>query len=141
MKYRNGYDGQVAIDETRQLPLELHPDKPIDTEFLHLDCEGLLTVDAGYAWDYASVPITKWLSNKIQGKKSKTPSLIHDALCQLVRTKNLTMPDARQFADRVFYDMLLERKFWKIRAWAWYKMVKLWGMKHEQEPKKILEAP
>ena len=141
MKYRNGYDGQTAESFQIQLPPELHPEHAIDDDFLHLGTTGVLVIDSGYAWDYASVPVTKKLSNWIQGKKSKTPSLVHDALCQLTRKELLTVPGARQHADLFFYHMLLERGFWKIRAWLWYKAVYHWGMKHKQEPKPILEAP
>ena len=141
MKYRTGYDGQVAEDFTIQLPPELHPEEPIETEFLQLDTTGLLTIFSGYSWDFASVPLTHWLSNKIQGRRSKTPSLIHDSLCQLYRQGHLKMPGARQHADKFFYKLLLERGFWKFRAWAWSKAVLHWGKRNKQEPKQILEAP
>ena len=141
MKYRDGYDGQVAEDISFQLPPELHPAEPIETEFLQLDVTGLLTIFSGYAWDYASVPVTHWLSNRIQGKRSKTASLVHDALCQLHRQGYLKMPDARLHADKFFRQLLLDRGFWKIRAWTWYRAVKFWGKRYKQKPKEIKEAP
>ena len=141
MKYRDGYDGQVVETETFQLPSELHPKEDIFSEFLDLNTYGYLTIKMGYAWDYASVPFTHWISNKIQGKRSKTPSLVHDALCQLHRNKLLVVDDLRLHADKLFYDMLLERKFWKIRAWLWYRAVRVGAKANEQKPKEVFEAP
>ena len=139
IKYRDGYDGQLAETAKFHLPVELHPDSPITTEFLDLNCLGVLTIKIGYSWDYASVPFTHWISNMIQGRKSKVPSLVHDALCQLER--NAYLPNSRLHADRYFYQLLLERGFWKVRAWLWFKAVRLGAKYHNQKPKPILEAP
>jgi hypothetical protein len=141
MKYRDGYDGQVAEDEIFQLPKVLWPKVAVSTEFLSISRAGVMVTRAGYAWDYASVPLTKWLSNKIAGKKSKKPSLGHDALCQLHRKGLLPQDPTRKHTDEYFYRLLLERKFWKVRAWAWYKAVRIGAKYHKQKPKPILEAP
>ena len=141
IKYRDGYDGQLAETACFQLPSKLHPYNDIETEFINLNCLGKLTIKIGYSWDYASVPLTHWLSNIVQGKKSKTPSIVHDALCQLHRQGHLMMPSPRLHADRVFYDLLLERGFWKMRAWLWFKAVRLGAKYHNQKPKEIRTAP
>ena len=141
IKYRDGYKGQLAETACFNVPYALWPAKPISTEFIDLNEYGLLTIKAGYAWDFASVPVTHKLSNFVQGKHSKTPSLVHDAFCQIIRQRKLTNVDARLNADKYFHKLLLERGFNRLRAWWWYKGVR-WGAKmNTQKPKPILEAP
>jgi len=140
MKYRDGYDGQLAETFRIELPPELWPDDDITSEFLDLNTLGLLTIKLGYAWDYASIPVFKKLANMVQGKKSKVPSLVHDALCQLIRLKLLVVKNARLHADRFFRKLLLARSFWKIRAWLWYKGVRIGAKYNEQKPKEVFEV-
>jgi hypothetical protein len=141
MKYRDGYDGQVYEDEVFQLPESLWPEKDIHVDFLVLTTEGVLITEKGYSWDYASVPFTHWISNKLAGKKSKKPSLGHDALCQLHRNGYLPMDESRLHTDTYFYQLLLERKFWRVRAWLWLKAVRLGAKYAKQKPKKVHTAP
>jgi hypothetical protein len=141
MKYRDGYDGQVAETIHFDLPKELWPKEGVVTPFIWLSPEGVLTVIAGYSWDYASVPFTHWISNKIAGRKSKVPSLAHDALCQLHRNGHLPMDESRLHTDRYFHQLLLERKFWRIRSWMWFKAVRLGAKYSKQKPKEVFEAP
>jgi hypothetical protein len=141
MKYRDGYDGQLAETIHFQLPDELWPKKEIITPFIWLSREGELVILVGYSWDYASVPFTHWISNKIAGRKSKVPSLAHDALCQLHRNGYLPHDVSRLYTDRYFHKLLLDRKFWKIRAWAWFKAVRLGAKYAKQKPKQVFEAP
>jgi len=141
MKYRDGYDGQLCETVHYQCPYELHPVNAIKTEFIDLDCMGELTIHAGYCWDYASVPLTHWISNKLAGNKSKVPSLVHDALCQLHRNGYLPHDQDRLHTDKYFYQLLRERKFWRVRAWAWYKAVRIGAKYSKQKPKKVYTAP
>ena len=141
MKYRDfGNFGQVVEDETFQLPRKLWPEKEVITPWLTVDVHGEMICLKGFIWDYATVPFTKWISNKIAGKKSKVPSLGHDALCRLKRNHLLPQDPTREHTDRFFYDLLLERKFWKIRAWAWYKAVRLGAKAHKAGPRKVYEV-
>lgn len=142
IKYRKGYDGQLAETALFHLPSELWPEKDIKTEFIDFATNGLLTIRAGYAWDFASVPLTHWISNLIASKKSKVPSLVHDALCQLHRQGHLLdSPMTRFYIDKYFRTLLLERKFWMIRAYLWYKAVRVGALRFKQKPKKIYTAP
>jgi hypothetical protein len=50
MKYRDGYDGQLAETIHFQLPDELWPKKEIITPFIWLSREGELVILVGYAW-------------------------------------------------------------------------------------------
>ena len=141
IRYRDGYDGQLVDDVEFQLPKNLWPKKDIETEFLDLHRNGKLKIRAAYAWDFASVPFTHWISNKMAGRKSKTPSLVHDALCQLHRQGYLPHDESRLHTDTFFHQLLLERKFWRVRAWAWLKAVRLGAKTHKQETKKVHLAP
>jgi hypothetical protein len=141
MKYRDGYDGQLAETIRFQLPKELFPKKEVVTPFIWLSTDGELVILTGYAWDYASVPFTHWISNKLAGKKSKVPSLAHDALCQLHRNGYLPMDVSRLHTDSYFYALLLSRKFWKPRAYLWFKAVRLGARYNHQKPKQVFTAP
>jgi hypothetical protein len=142
MKYRDfGRFGQVVEDYTFQLPEELWPDEPIVTEWLTVSVKGEMTCLSGFIWDYASVPFTGWISNKLAGKKSKVPSLGHDALCRLKRRGLLPQDPTRILTDKFFYVLLLARKFWKARAYSWWKAVRLGAKSHKQKPMPIREAP
>jgi hypothetical protein len=142
MKYRNfGSAGQVAEDEIFFLPKVLWPKKAIETEFVSVSTKGFMTAKTGRVWDYATVPFTKWLSNKIAGKKSKTPSLGHDLLCELHNLGLMPMDPTRIHTDTFFYTLLLERKFWKIRAKSWFRMVRLGAKFHKHTIKEVIEVP
>jgi len=140
MKFRDGYDGQLVDTIYKQLPYELHPKKDINTEFIKLNCKGLLTIRKGYGWDYATVPLTHWASNRLAGKKSKYPTLIHDALCQLYNQGLLTMDPTRIHTDTFFHQLLLERDFWRIRALVWFKATRLGAKFGNHAPKKVIEV-
>jgi hypothetical protein len=134
--YRNGYKGQLAKDRTIEVPEKLIPPDTVEMEFIRLDADGILLVKEKYAWDYASGPTLDRPRKKII-----TPTLVHDALCQLERAGKMTdVKDARKHADKFFYDLLLERKFWWPRARLWYRGVRI-GSKLEGQNKETLEAP
>ena len=131
--YRNGYKNQLA--ESFEILTPIHPWKEIQTEFINLDEFGFLNIMAGYCWDGASGPTIDKPVNQIL-----VPSLIHDAFCQLIRTGELTIPDARLQADKYFHTLLRERGMNPVRAWVWYRGVRYGARHHRQKPKPILEA-
>ena len=131
IKYRKGYKYQLDIDVMGQSPIL--PKKDIKTQFIDLDIGGLMIIRSGYSWDGASGPT-------LDTKKTFTPSLVHDCFCQLIR--NGYLPDgARKEADKLFYEMLRERKMWLIRARIWYRGVRIGAKAHQQKPKKVYAAP
>ena len=141
MKYRDfGNFGQVLEDYTFQLPEVLWPEEDIVTHWLIVATTGEMTCLHGFIWDYATVPFTKWISNKIAGEKSKVPSLGHDALCRLKRKGLLPQDPEREHTDKFFHNLLLERKFWRIRAWAWWKAVRLGAKTHKAGPRKVYDV-
>lgn len=80
--------------------------------------EGVLIINAGYTWDGPSGPA-------IDTDNFMVPSLVHDALYQLLRETKLDNTMFRRLADEVFRDMALEEGMWKIRAWNAYYMVRI----------------
>ena len=129
-KYRKGYKYQLAQDVSGQTPIK--PEKAIDTEFIKLTLDGFMFIGSGYAWDGASGPT-------IDSRSTFTPSVIHDAFCQLIR--NGYLPDsARKEADLFFYDLLRKRKMWWLRARIWLRGVRIGSLKH-QKPKEVFTAP
>jgi hypothetical protein len=130
IKYRKGYKYQLAHDVIGVTPIYATTD--INTQFIKLTTEGIMTVKSGYSWDGASGPT-------FNTGNTMTPSLIHDAFCQLIR--NGFLPDsARAVADRFFFDMLRARKMWFVRARIWYRGVRI-GAQRKQKPKEVFEAP
>jgi len=133
MKYRAGYKYQLAEDYTVQL--KIYPGVPVETEYIKLTCQGVLTVKKGYAWDGASGPT--WDS-----KSSMRASLIHDALYALIRLGFLDIK-WRIKVDEEFERICCEDGMLHTRHAAWRKMLNWFGKAAAQPTaeRPILEAP
>ena len=132
MKYRRGYKYVLQEDFTICLGFKL-PKSFATSEFI-LSENGALTIRAGYPWDGPSGPT-------IDTDNFMTPSLVHDALYEMMRQKYLPQ-EFRDTADKILQSLCLERKMSNIRAWWVYEGVKYGGgpcaaVKQEE----ILEAP
>lgn len=132
MKYRAGYKYQVHEDETVQV--NIYPVADIDTKFISLSADGLLTIKAGYAFDGPSGPTVDTL-NFMRG------SLVHDALYQLMREKHISSFKNRKRADKILRDICREDGMSSIRAWWVYRGVRLGGKKSSITGRPVLEAP
>ena len=113
MKYRAGYKYQLYEDESCQV--DIHGFN-IDTQFIKLTPDGVLTAKKGYAWDGASGPT-------IDDKTNMRAALIHDAGYQLM-SEGLIPLSYRSYIDELFYDLLLKDGMPKIRAIIWYNAVR-----------------
>ena len=91
------------------------PAERVETDYITLELDGLLTVKAGYAWDGPSGPA-------VDSKNFMRGSLIHDAFYQLLREKRLPA-EARDKADRLLQRLCVEDGMWKVRAWWVYQGV------------------
>lgn len=109
IRYRDGYKYQLAEDYS--VTVAIRPPAPIDTEYISLTTEGVLTVRKGYAWDGPSGPT-------FDTRSSMRPSLVHDALYQLLREGRLPQ-EYRILADEELYRLALEDGMWRWRAWLW----------------------
>ncbi len=91
----------------------------IDSEYINLQTDGMLTIEAGYCWDGASGPAVD--TNTIM-----RGSLIHDALYQLLRMEFLA-EEFRQASDRELYRACREDGMGWFRAKYVYRAVRLFG--------------
>lgn len=131
--YRAGYDGQLARDFTIMTPII---GESVEHEFFRLHESGELFIRHGYAWDYASGPV-------IQTENTKEPSLVHDVFCQMMRLELLSYDKWQDVVNQFFYEHLLSKGMWKIRAKLWHMAVEAAnaGQPNGEDPNPIIEAP
>ena len=116
--YKEGaYKYQLAAPYTCQTPLR--PAADIVTRWVTLSTSGKLWISEAYAWDGASGPT-------IDTKNTITPSLVHDALTQLIRL-GLLPASAKPAVDAFLKTMLEERGTLFIRARLWWRGVQIFG--------------
>ena len=118
IRYADGYKYQLRAPYTIQLA-EIRPAHGAGTEWITLDLDGTLTIRAGYAWDGASGPT-------YDSKSSMRPSLVHDALYQLMRL-GLLDHSFRPAADTIFHRLCSEDGMFGPRAWLWYHAVRIFA--------------
>jgi hypothetical protein len=134
IRYRSDYKYQLA--EGYEINISIRPKADIKTEFTDLDTAGKLTVKRGYAWDGPSGPV-------IDTQDNMRASLVHDALYQLMRNKQLNARTHRRAADRAFRDICKADGVSGRTANIWYKGLRRFG-KPAASPankKKIARAP
>jgi hypothetical protein len=134
IRYRSDYKYQLA--EGYQINISIRPKVNIKTEFTNLDTAGNLTVKRGYAWDGPSGPV-------IDTQDNMRASLVHDALYQLMRNKQLNARAHRRVADREFREICKADGVSSRTANIWYKGLRRFG-KPAASPankKKIAHAP
>jgi hypothetical protein len=133
IKYREGYKFQLA--ETYSLRICI-PGYDIATEFISLNCEGVLTIKSGYAWDGCSGPAWNDRTNMRGG-------LVHDALYQLMRMGLIT-DNLRCVADHMLREICIQDGMGKLRAWYYFAGVDhlaKGAAKKGANPYPILTAP
>lgn len=91
----------------------------VETTYLILNTTGELGITAGYAWDGPSGPTIDTL-NFMRG------SLVHDAMYQLIRIKEIP-PHYKAYADLILKKICLEDGMSNFRANYVYQAVKLFG--------------
>lgn len=127
IRYRKRRKWKYTLEDDYFYPLEkTFPN--VRFGFINLE-DGVLNISQGYAWDGASGPT-------FDTKKTMRPSLVHDALYQLMREGILPVA-YKGMADRIFYELLKENKMWGIRARVWYRAVVVGGPTSSY----VLEAP
>lgn len=134
IKYRSGYKYQLA--ENYHIQISIKPKADIDAQFIALDTKGYLTVKSGYAWDGTSGPV-------IDTDNNLRASLVHDALYQLMRKKNLSRKEHKDKADKLFRKMCKEDGVPSAVAHIYYEALKKLG-KPATDPKnakKVKRAP
>ncbi len=129
-KKQGGY--QLVEDYSLYIPIEpktiLH-----DTDgYLTLNPTGLLTILRGWCWDGPSGPT-------LDTKNFMRPSLVHDALCMLIRQGQLSHKFNRKNVDILLREMCREDGMSWLRSKWVYAGVRIGG--GTPKPRPILEAP
>lgn len=136
MKYKSGYKYQLVEPYRHRLPATFEVTRHYDDGlYLSLDLAGVLSIRAGYAWDGPSGPT-------IDTRNFMRPSLVHDALYQLMREGHLPQ-SARAAADDLLYDLCVADGMSRLRAWVVYRAVRLFAgpAARGDHRRPILEAP
>jgi len=126
MKYRELKKYQYGLMEIYRINVNL-PDA--FGNFMSVS-DGTLVIRKHYAWDGSSVPLKrcyKWIWNA--DKYCKTASLVHDALCQLIREDLLPMKYKEQ-VDTIYRDMCIAKGMPSWQANTRYKMIRKYGDKY-----------
>ena len=116
--YRSDYKYQLA--EGYVINISIKPKSNIESEFINLDINGKLKVKKGYAWDGPSGPVK-------DTKKNMRASLVHDALYQLMRNKQLSSRTHRKAADQEFKDICKADGVSNSKASTYYKALRKFG--------------
>ena len=134
IKYRAGYKYQLAESYSCMTPIK--PDKAVREEFFTLSKNGKLWIKKGYAWDGASGPT-------FDTKSSMRPSLVHDAFCQMMRSRLIDYDKWQDTVNEFFKQQCIEDGMWAWRAALWYRAVELAdaGDPNQGPDGEILEAP
>jgi len=134
IRYRSDYKYQLAEDY--EVKVLLRPKAEINTDFIGLDITGKLRIKEGYAWDGPSGPVK-------DTKENMRASLVHDALYQLMRNKELNTRTYRKTADIQFMLICKEDGVSSRTANLWYRGLRRFGKPaaSPQNKKKIARAP
>jgi hypothetical protein len=118
--YRGGYKYQLAESYSTSVVIrppggqrsedrdQTSESEGIETDFIELDADGLLTIQKGYAWDGPSGPT-------VDTKSFLRGSLVHDALYQLMRNEFLPA-SCREDADQELHRICREDGMNRFRA-------------------------
>ena len=133
IKYKGGYKYQLVRDYG--LYTNIFPKEDIHSEFISLYTDSYMLIRYKYAWDGASGPA-------IDTKTIMRGSLVHDAICQLIREEHLprsVMPQGNALLKRI----CLEDGMCKIRAWWVHRGVNDFGdfAGDPKNKKAVLTAP
>lgn len=138
IKYRSGYKYWLAEEYQVKVSIIPENDVPVDKtikSFIELNTEGVLVIKKGYAWDGPSGP-TIDIPSFMRG------SLVHDALYQLLREKEIVQK-WRDEADEELRRICREDGMWRIYSnWVHWAVRKFGKRGADPESrKKIHKAP
>ena len=106
--YKNNYPYSLTKPYETQTGLHLGSNYSVG-EYVILQKNGIITIANGYSWDGAT--------GGIDTATFMEPSLVHDALCQLIYSNKLGN-GAQAKADKLLHEMCIDNGMSKIRA-AW----------------------
>ena len=132
--YRAGY--KYILAESYSVTTPIKPDMPIKHEYFTLSKNGKLWIKKGFAWDGASGPT-------FDSKSSMRPSLVHDAFCQMMRSRLIDYDKWQDKVNEFFKQQCKEDGMWGMRASIWYAAVEFANAGHpdQGESNPVQEAP
>ena len=136
MKYREtrGYKYLLVADE--RLRVDIH--RRISHKHIRLNFDGDLTIKQGYAWDGSTIPFKKWFKWLWDADKyCKIASLVHDALCQLMR-EGLLSKTYKPYIDKLYRNTCIRDGMGKRQANLRYRALRLagnWGITKRKNPR------
>lgn len=133
MKYKSGYKYQLQETEIFEIK-EFENRMAYHGKFISLE-EGILTLEAGYAFDGPSGPT-------FDTKSAMRGAAGHDGLYQIIRAGKLSYNQDREIADQYMHLWFVQDGMWEWRAWLWYRGVRLcgWGAATSR-PRETFETP
>ena len=136
ISYKKGYKYQLSEPYSVEISIKPEGDIISPSGFITLSLSGVLTIKKHYAWDGPSGPTLDTLN-------FMRPSLVHDALYQLMREGLLDNDENRKLADRLLYIMCKEDGMGVIRAWLIYRVLRLAGKSSSKANniKTVINAP
>ena len=134
IRYKSGYKYQLQQDYA--IKIELFPAENIHLDHITLTTGGELRVNAGYCWDGASGPVP-------DTKANMRAALVHDALYQLMRHRELDRAYYKKRADTVFMILCIADGVPTFLAKSYYKGLQWFGKAATlpKNAKKIITAP
>ena len=126
--YRAGYKYQLVRDY--QIQTAILPQKEASTRFADINPDGLLCIQAGYAWDGPSGPVPD-IPATMRG------SLVHDALYELMRVGGLDR-GFKDAADHLLCRLCIEDGLPHFCAQVIYEGVEWFGRRFTES---YSEAP
>jgi len=119
---------------TKVFPKDDQPEYIMVGPFLKLWPTGKMRILEGYAWDGPSGPA-------FDTPNFMVPSMVHDALYQLMRNKVLALDPYREIADEMMFQMCKDRGMCAPRAWWCKRGVRRFGEKSASIKRPIYRAP
>ena len=130
IQYKKGYKYQLETGCTLFTGITI--EKGINTPYISMTIDGIVTITKGYAWDGATIAFDT--KNFMRG------SLFHDALYQLMRQEHLGQ-EYRFDADLLLRTICRQDGMSRIRAWWVFRGVRKFGKGATIGEKPVLTAP
>ena len=134
ISYKDGFKYRLEYDYSIAIPIK--PINPISTDYIRLSEKGQLIINQGYCWDGASGPVPDTKSNM-------RAALIHDALYQLMRCRELDRGNYKSQADSIFMLLCIDDGVPRFIAKSYYRGLKWFGRAATmpKNAKKVITAP
>lgn len=129
--YRNGYNNRLFARYSIYTGIV---GEDCGNAFVSLTPSGRLIIEPGYSWDGITGPVPTT-------RRNIRASLVHDALCQLLR-EGMLPAHYRTEVDALFREICIEDGVWRPFAWVYWACVRQFGEKVIFDRRvKVLEAP